>query len=52
MAFLKPQRRKCDVRMKFHEMNEREVEQALNTDIKAGLTEDDVNATSNMALMN
>ncbi|URM31769.1 calcium-translocating P-type ATPase, SERCA-type [Cytobacillus firmus] len=28
--------------MKFHEMNEREVEQALNTDIKAGLTEDDV----------
>lgn len=42
MAFLKPQRRKCDVRMKFHEMNEREVEQALNTDIKAGLTEDDV----------
>lgn len=28
--------------MKFHEMNEREVEQALNTDIKAGLTENEV----------
>lgn len=38
--------------MKFHEMNEREVEQALNTDIKAGLTEDDVkNGINNMVIM-
>ncbi|MBY0120757.1 calcium-translocating P-type ATPase, SERCA-type [Bacillus sp. S/N-304-OC-R1] len=28
--------------MKFHEMNETEVEQALNSDISAGLTSDDV----------
>ncbi|GLB59414.1 calcium-translocating P-type ATPase, SERCA-type [Cytobacillus sp. NCCP-133] len=33
--------------MKFHEMNEREVEQALNTDVKAGLTEDDVKKRRN-----
>lgn len=31
-----------DVRMKFHEMNETEVEQALNTDVSTGLTDDDV----------
>lgn len=35
-------RRKCDGRMKFHEMKEKEVEQSLNTDFSAGLTEDDV----------
>lgn len=28
--------------MKFHEMKEKEVEQSLNTDFSAGLTEDDV----------
>ncbi|MGD6879447.1 calcium-translocating P-type ATPase, SERCA-type [Bacillus infantis] len=33
--------------MKFHEMNEREVEEALNTDFSAGLTDDDVKKRRN-----
>ncbi|WP_057763160.1 calcium-translocating P-type ATPase, SERCA-type [Cytobacillus praedii] len=33
--------------MKFHEMNETEVEQALNTDSTSGLTEDDVKKRRN-----
>jgi P-type Ca2+ transporter type 2C len=33
--------------MKFHEMNEREVEEALNTNFSAGLTDDDVKKRRN-----
>lgn len=42
LRFFTRKRRKRDGRMKFHEMNKTEVKQALNTDVTAGLTDDDV----------
>lgn len=42
LRFFTRKRRKRDVRMKFHEMNKTEVEQALNIDVTAGLTDDEV----------
>lgn len=35
-------RRKCDVRMKFHEMNETEIKQAMGANDTTGLTDDEV----------
>lgn len=35
-------RRKCDVRMKFHEMNETEIKQAMGANDATGLTDDEV----------